>query len=172
MRGQLKLRRVVEGGVTRDSDNPIPDYVELGPSWVRQATMAFVALIAAGATSAQIPEGMMVPLEGEKLRFAVFALYGCIALVFLLEILPQVTFVRLRRHDFQVRRFFSLTTIQWIECSEFRESEDDGTAFILPRVECERHDMKEVIPAYKVSPAELAAMMNRFRARALAEAAP
>lgn len=150
---------------------PLPDCVVLRPSWVRQVLLSMVALGAAALTNAQIPEGMTIPLDGERLRWVALSIWGGLFFVFLLQILPQVSSIRVCREGLQVRAFVQAETIRWSECSEFKEPDPEDAHFLLPHVEFVWGDLTKTVPAFGMSPKELAEVLNRFRARALAEAA-
>lgn len=161
----------MEIAAERKDYDTLPDTLRLTPSPLRQLKWVLVALGAGLLTWHQIPADMTSPVEGDKLRLAVVAFYGLIILALAIQTIPSVSFLVLARQGLSVRRFGDRFEFNWLDCSAFHIAPMRGSA-AFPIVVCLLNDGTELqVPVLGMPTDDLVDLLNRFRNRAISEAA-
>lgn len=158
-------------GDLRFESEQLPERVDLVPSRVQQLKRARVVVATGVLVWWLIPGNLEAPFEGDKLRWVAAIYCGVLFVGLVSQMIPQISSLRLTPLGFQVRQFGDRIECRWVDCSEFRNDPLRGSV-IWPVIVCRRPDDTELhVPVFGMLADDLAALMNRFRDRALAEAA-
>lgn len=143
-------------------EDALPEQLTLKPQLLPYWWYGFILVVLFAVTILRIPEDMVTPVDGQKARW--FA--GSALVVFL-----TVAVMRLRTPtrldvdgfvDAQGRRH------AWKDCSEFEVDETKVGGIVLSEVKTTSSEIRVgVWGNFGMPNAELAILLNRFRARAL-----
>ena len=142
--------------------DPLPEQIEFRERWLSYWPIALT--MAAVATSAilRVPSDMTVPLNGQTLRWVIGIGFP---LLLLIGFVSRARAIRLDLEGFNDTKG---RRVRWRECSEFVVNKNRVGRIELSDIRTTSSELGSVWiwGNYGIANAELAAVMNSFRARA------